>query len=314
MMRRLAAPVLSALLLTALLAAGGCSDPAPPERAGARPASAPSGDTPRYVAVARGRIDVEGGLLKLSAQTAGVVAGVDVHDGDTVERGQVLATLQSDDARDAVEVALGRLEQAQAQVALVDTQANQARQLATTLASAAAAGAETGQNATDAASRVRQLQAREAAARAAVTVARGELDAARHALARHTLRAPVAGQITDVAVQPGESVSPEGAPMFTLLPDSPRIIVAELDGDFAAAVNRGMRADVVLDGDTETVIGGARVTVVGQVFGPSGLEDDPAQRTSTRTVKCRLRFDEPTRLRIGQRVLVRFLPAHAAGR
>ena len=73
-----------------------------------------------------------------------------------------------------------------------------------------------------------------------------------------------------------------------------------------------MQAKVVLDDDSEHPVGMAHVTVVGQVFGPSTLEEDPSLRANIRTVKCRLRFDSPQSLRVGQRVLVRFLPDRGA--
>jgi multidrug resistance efflux pump len=115
--------------------------------------------------------------------------------------------------------------------------------------------------------------------------------------------------VVEVHVQPGETVSPQSGPLFTLLPDSPRIVVAELNSDYASAVHAGMQAQVVLDSDAESVVGNAHVVRVGKVFVPSTLEEDPTLRTNTRTVTCVLHFDKPTSLRIGQRVLVRIMAA-----
>lgn len=267
----------------------------------------------RYVAVARGSIDVEGGMLPLSSAVAGVVAEVRAHDGDAVHKGQVLATLDASDARAAVEVAQGKLQQAQAQARMVALKLKAARQRAKTLAEAAAAGADAGQNAADAESAASELAAQQAAAAADVKVARGEYQRARHALALHTLRAPVDAQVTQVQVQPGESVSAQSGPLFTLLPDTRRIVTAEVNSDFVGRIHKGMQAQVVLDDDSEHPVGKAHVIVVGQVFGPSTLEEDPSLRANIRTVKCRLRFDAPQSLRVGQRVLVRFLPdTHAS--
>jgi hypothetical protein len=51
---------------------------------------------------------------------------------------------------------------------------------------------------------------------------------------------------------------------------------------------------------------------VGKVFGPATLEDDPGVRANARTVDCVLVLDRPSSLRVGQRVLVRFLPDKTA--
>jgi RND family efflux transporter MFP subunit len=294
------------LLLACTALVSGCG------RGKAAQAPKHDGEVAQYVAVSRGTIAVEGGLLPLSAAVPGVVDAVKVHVGDHVHDGQVLATLKSGDARAAVDIARGRLAQAQAQAQLIALQLKAARQRARTLQQAAAAGADAGQDATDAASKADQLAARSAAAKAAVTVARGTLEQARHALERHTLRAPLAAQVSEVHVQPGESVSAQSGPLFTLLPDAPRIVEAEINSDYVAKVHKGMRAQIVLNDDNDEPVGTARVTFVGQVFGPSKLAEDPSVRANTRTVQCRLRFDHPQALRIGQRVLVRFLPGHGA--
>jgi multidrug resistance efflux pump len=294
-----------AFILAALIALSGCGkDQATPPVA---PATAS-----RYVAVARGSIDVEGGMLPLSSAVAGVVTGVDAHVGNRVHQGQTLATLDAGDARAALDIAKGKLEQAKAQAHMIALRLEAARHRAHTLAEAAAAGADAGQNAANAGNQASELAANQAAADAEVKVARGQLEQAKHALALHTLRAPVAAKVTQVQVQPGESVSPQSGPLFTLLPDAPRIVTAEVNSDFVGRIHKGMRAKVVLDNDIEHPVGMAHVTVVGQVFGPSTLEEDPSLRANIRTVKCRLRFDSPQSLRVGQRVLVRFLPdSHA---
>ncbi len=292
------------LALASVLTGCGHGEAEPP------PASADAAAS--YLAVARGSIEVDGGMLPLSAAVSGVVARVDVHVGDHVKSGQPMAQLQDQTARAAVSIARGRLEQARADARLVDVQLKAARARARTLAEAAAAGAGAGQNARDAATHVEQLKARGAAAEAAVSVARGQLQQAQRALDLHTVRAPMAAQVTEANVQPGESVSAGTGSLFTLLPDAPRIVVAEINSRYVERIHAGMQAKVVLDNDDEQVVGNARVTDVGQVFGPSTLEQDPSERVGTRTVKCRLRFDHPHALRIGQRVLVRFETPKAA--
>ncbi|MEN6539412.1 MAG: HlyD family efflux transporter periplasmic adaptor subunit, partial [Mizugakiibacter sp.] len=136
------------------------------------------------------------------------------------------------------------------------------------------------------------------------------LAAARAALALRTLRAPVAGRIARRAVQPGATVSAQSAQaLFELLPDRPRIVRAELNEAFVAAVHPGMRAEVTVDGDDpRATVVPAQVLRVGLVFGPSRLADDAAQDSDARAVDCVLALQRDPGLRIGQRVLVRILP------
>ena len=115
------------LLLACTALVSGCG------RGKAAQAPKQKGSVAQYVAVSRGTIAVEGGLLPLSAAVPGVVDAVKVHVGDHVHDGQVLATLKSGDARAAVDIARGKLAQAQAQAQLIALQLKAARQHARTL-------------------------------------------------------------------------------------------------------------------------------------------------------------------------------------
>ncbi|KRE88420.1 secretion protein HlyD [Frateuria sp. Soil773] len=284
---------LPALLLAGLLAA--CSRENPP------PPAAPDAG---YAAVARGRIDVEGGLLSLGMPRDGVLAEVDVREGDQVRRGQQLAALDGAPARLAVEGAQAELEQAQAQAKLLAGKLAAARQRAQRLEAAARAGAGDGQSADDARAALAELDGQQQVARAAAAMAAQKLAAARYELAQRSLRAPIDADVVRVSAQPGAAVSPQAA-VFTLLPRTPRIVRAELSEAYVGAVKPGMPAQVSAESD-DGHAWGAHVLRVGQVVGPASLEDDPQLRADTRTVECVLGFDQPQALRIGQRVLVRF--------
>ena len=89
-------PPFPLLVLAAALALAACSrDDTAGKPKQAQPASP-------YAAVARGKIDIEGGLLKLSVPRDGVVAEVQVHEGDQVRKGQLLAMLDTEPAKLAV--------------------------------------------------------------------------------------------------------------------------------------------------------------------------------------------------------------------
>jgi multidrug resistance efflux pump len=232
------------LALGAAWLLGGCSQPSDAPAGAAAPVA-------RYAAVARGRIDIEGGLLALSMPREGVLATVAVHEGDSVKQGQLLAALDAVPAQLAVD--------------------------------------------------------------AAQDMATQKLQEARYELQQRSLHAPFDAQVVHVAAQPGASVSPGSGALFTLLPDKPRIVRAELNDSFVGAVHPGMPAEVSADSDRDGSHWAAHVLRIGQVYGPATLENDPQVRANARTVECVLTFDQPSSLRIGQRVVVRFdKPAGAA--
>lgn len=282
-----------------------------------RSADAPTGATAQpataYAAVARGKVDIEGGLLSLSMPREGTLARVAVHEGDHVRQGQLLAELDTRPATLAVEAAQAQLEQAQAQLKLLAIKQAAAKQRAQRLVAAAAAGAGDGQSADDAREAAAQVDADRQSAHAALSMASQKLDEARYELKQRSLLAPFDADVVQVSAQPGASVSPASGPLFTLLPQKPRIVRAELNDSFVGMIRPGMPAEVVADSDGDHVRWSAHVLRIGQVYGPASLENDPQVRANARTVECVLAFDQPDQtrdLRIGQRMMVRF--GHAA--
>jgi len=291
-----------ALALTCLLA--GCSRSADESTNATAPPAA-------YAAVARGKVDIEGGLLTLSMPREGTLAKVAVHEGDHVKQGQLLAALDTQPATLAIEAAQAQLEQIQAQLKLIAVKQVGAKQRAQRLAAAVAAGAGDGQSADDAREAAAQLDAEQQSTRAALSMASQKLDEARYELKQRSLLAPFDADVVQVSAQPGASVSPTSGPLFTLLPQKPRIVRAELNDSFVGVIQPGMPAEVVPDSGRDDTRWSAHVLRIGRVYGPATLENDPQVRANARTVECVLAFDEPTsdqtkNLRIGQRVMVRF--------
>lgn len=292
---------LSPLRLTAvvvLLLVGGCSQNGSP--------TSTASVAPAYAAVARGRIEIDGGLLSLDAPREGTLASVRVHEGDNVTKGETLATMETQPAMLQVAAAKAGLAQARAESSLLTGKLVIAKQQAQRLSAAAKAGAGDGQSADLARGTVSELEASKAAADATVDMAQQKLDGARYELGMRTLRAPIDARISRLLAQVGAHVSPQSGPLFTLLPKTPPIVRAELSESMVNAVKVGMPATVSTDGGGSDLSWPAHVLRIGSVVGPSTLEDDPQQRLNARTVSCVLTFDQPQNVRIGQRVLVRF--------
>jgi multidrug resistance efflux pump len=258
-----------------------------------------------YLAMARGQVDVEGGLIRVVAARDGRVEQVHVEDGDNVKQGDVLALLDQRQARIAVGVAEANLAQANAQVGVLKAKLAPAGEQARRVGEAANAGAATGQSADDAGTALAVLKAEIAAAEAAARVAREHVEEAHAERDARSVTAPAAGRIVRRSVHIGDMVAVQsGGELFQLLPDRPRIVRAELNEAYVDLIKPGMRAEVVRDSDQGNAVP-AEVLRVGEVFGPSRLTDDPVERAGAHDVECVLRL-EGGDFRIGQRVLVRF--------
>jgi macrolide-specific efflux system membrane fusion protein len=274
----------------------------PADRAPAVPAS-----TPGYVAIARGQVDVEGGLIRINAPRDGVLSQVHGEPGSTVKAGDVLAVLDLHQSELAAGIAQAELDQADAHTAALRARVAGLKQRADRAHEAAQAGAAAAQSADDASQALAELNAEIGEAAATVAAAQQRLKQARHEIEIRTLRAPVSGRVVARNAHAGDVVSAQSATaLLTLLPDAPRIVRAELNEAFVAKVAPGMGADIVAEAGSDKVYK-ATVTRIGDVFGPSKLVEDAQEASDTRDVECILQL-QSDELRVGQRVQVRFRP------
>ena len=75
---------------------------------------------PVYVASGKGRIDIEGGVIRLAAQRDGIIARVHAEEGERVQAGQRLAELDHETARRQLALAEAELGEARAALARVE--------------------------------------------------------------------------------------------------------------------------------------------------------------------------------------------------
>ncbi|MDI1252829.1 HlyD family efflux transporter periplasmic adaptor subunit [Thermomonas sp.] len=255
--------------------------------------------------VVRGRIDIEGGEVSLTTLIDGVIAGVAVHEGEHVAKGQVLVMIDATAARIDEELAQAHLSGAQSRIRLGQARVAAAKTRAARLMTAAKMDAGDGQSADDSREVLAQAVGELDSAQSGVRTARAELERARYVLSQHVLHAPADGQVLRVTAEPGLHVAAQGASLLTLLPDKARIIRAELSEDAISDIAIGQSARVLSDDGRQTPLGTAHVLRIAPVYGPSTLQEDPQQRINERSVECVLALDGPTLLRVGRRVLVR---------
>lgn len=138
---------------------------------------------------------------ELAFAVSGRVARVAVEVGDTVKRGQVLATLDT-------QPMAAQLAAAQAELARIDAQRAEVQQRLERVRRAQAGGAVSG-------GELAAVQAEAAALDAAQRAAAAQRDAAAWSLEQATLRAPMDGTVALRALEPGQVGGP-GAPVMVL--------------------------------------------------------------------------------------------------
>jgi len=296
--RLLAALISAFALIGATFLLSGCSDSAQAQ-ATATPAS--------QTAYARGRVDIEGGLIRLAGSTDGLIQSVHVEEGDLVQAGQVLAVIDDRQPRLALAVSTASLGETRAAVETLRVRLAAATREADRVRPLAAAEATPRREAEQAADLVAQLQAELAAAQAAVVTAEARVKADEYQVDQRSIRAPLDGRIVKRTARPGDGVSTLNVtPLFVFAPNMPRIVRADLDERFVDRVKVGQAAEVVIDNDgTRTV--SARILRVSDVFGVKTPTGEPGERLDLRVVECVLSIEDQT-VRLGQRVLVKIIP------
>jgi multidrug resistance efflux pump len=266
-----------------------------------------------YAAVADGKADVDGGVISVAARTAGIVREVDVQEGDTVTKGEVLARQEDDAPRIAADTAAANLAQARAQIALTLVQIATARREYDRLKPLVASRFVAAQSFDQARDVIDNAQATLQAQQAGVAVAQTQLSQARYSLEQTIIRAPANGRIVRRYANPGAGASTLNVtPMFDLEPAGQRIVRAEVAEAAEPFVTVGEPVRIVPEADQAKSFPG-KVLRRAAVFGARKLQsDDPSERTDERVVEVVVSADNAPFL-IGQRVLVKFLkPGFAA--
>jgi HlyD family secretion protein len=296
--RHLTALVIALTLCGATAFLSGCSD-----NAHAQETATPAAQT----AYARGRVDIEGGLISLASSNDGLIQSVQVEEGDRVQAGQVLAVIDDRQARLALAISNASLAEARAAVETIRVRLAAATREAGRLQPLAAVQATPRREADQARDLAEQLQAELAAAQAAVVTAEARVRADEYQVNQRSIRAPLDGRIVKRTVRPGDGVSTLNVtPLFVFAPDMPRIVRADLDERFVDRVKVGQAAEVVIDNDGTRTIS-ARILRVGDVFGVKTPTGEPGERLDLRVVECVLSIEDQT-VRLGQRVLVKIIP------
>ena len=266
-------------------------------------------DSKRWVALARGAVDLPGGLIQITAPREGLIESVAVREGEKITKNDVLALQNTDSTRLAIDIAANELSEASAANSLGKVRLENSTRDFHRIEALAASHLASVQDREHARDALAELRAQLTQQDAAVESAKAKLAAATYESSLRTIRSPIDGTVIHVGIQPGETVNNLVVkPIFLLAPAGARIVRAELEENALPDIQVGQKAEIVSEERTETPVT-AHVERIGQIFNASiPSVDEPSQRQDRHVVECILTLDSDSTLILGQRVLVRFLP------
>ena len=310
-MKRVLLPLLAAASLAALAACGGPPPGGPgggPPGAGIDPKSI---NTP-YAAISAGKVDIEGGLVDVAARAPGIVKEVLVQEGDKVVEGQVLALQEDDDSRLSRNRVAAQLQQAEAQLPILEVQLDAAIREEARLKRLTSEDAASIQAYEQAQDRTKQLEAQVAAQRTSISLVRAQLAEANYQVELHVIRAPADGTIVRRYANPGSGASTFSVTaMFQLQPSALRIVRAEVEERSINAVKVGQKVEIVPESDQTASYPGVVIRIAGVMGSRKLRSDDPSERADERVVEVVVDAESAPVL-VGQRVLAKFLKDGAA--
>jgi len=260
-----------------------------------------------YLAFARGRIDVEGGLVSIAAKKDGIITAVMVEENSKVKKGQILCRqddtaerLNLDHCKALVAEAERRIEKLRVTQEAAQREHKRNQQLVRNNAISSREFDE----------RCDSLKASETElgiAMAEAQTARTNQAIAEYDIEQRVVRAPADGSILRCDVRPGYGTTSSSnvTRLFVFVPELPFIVRAEVEEKFVRKIKPGMTAEVIPDAD-ESKSYPATVVSISNYLGPKRLGlDDPKENVDVKTAECILKIAEKD-LILQQRVLVKF--------
>jgi RND family efflux transporter MFP subunit len=242
----------------------------------------------------------------VAAEITGKVVAVLVEEGNVVKEGQVVARLDSVLAEHDLALANSRIESAEAAIAAVSADLDDAQRIVTRAKVLAEKKAMSEADLTKAEARAGVLSAQLRQYQAQYETAR--LDAARNAtvLDKHQIRAPFDGIVVDKSAQPGEMISPMSVGGFTrtgicTVVDMDSIeIEVDVNEAFIGRVEAGGAVNAVVDAYPDWTIPAYVIAIV------------PTANREKATVRVRIGFrQKDPRILPDMAVKVTFLEAMA---
>jgi RND family efflux transporter MFP subunit len=259
----------------------------------------PAPPTPNRIAqvIAEGHVSARPGAeVRIGTDLDGVVASMRVKEQDRVQRGQLLATLDTSERLAERAEAEARVREAEADITLHQAQVQRFESLA-----------QSGIASREEADRPRRdldaARARKASAQA--TVRRVEAT-----LARARFHAPIDGIVLHRPLDPGETVA-SGGEILTVANLDRIWVEAEVDEFDVSRITLGQPAEITAEGFDGRTWQGTVVEIPDQLTSRRLKPQDPGKPVDTRVLLVKVSFtndgaSSADRLKLGQRVSISF--------
>ncbi len=262
---------------------------APPSPVGAAAAGSPAEVAAERVA-AEGRLTTyPGAEVLVGSEVAGTIVDLPVAEKQLVRKGQLIALLRADDLAAQLAEAAARVVESEAEIRLAEAERDRALSLY-------AQKVDTASRRDKAERDLAVANARRATASAAVTRLEAEI-------AKRRIVAPIAGVVIVRHVDAGESI--EARAGIVTIADLSRVrIEAEVDEFDAGKLVVGSAVSIAAEGYGSARWRGTVEEIPDSVQGRRLKPQDPGKPADTRVLLVKIRLDEPTPLKLGQRVEV----------
>jgi RND family efflux transporter MFP subunit len=282
-MRKILYPALVILLLAATVAQVSATR----DVRASKPFQQAKIETPRVVAEGR-LVSYPGAEVTVGTDMGGTIEKLNVDEKDTVRRGDVLAIIRADDTRAALAESRARVGEAEADIRLFELEVERAKNLWQQDVGSKQAWEKA----------LRDLDA----ARARRASARAEVTRLEAVVAKTVITAPIDGVVITRWSHAGETIA-AGERLVTIADLKRTRVEAEVDEFDAARVHNGGAVTIKAEGWNQAWRGTIEEipdTVVNRRLKPQ----DPSKPIDTRVLLVKIAFDEPTPLKLGQRVEV----------
>ena len=239
----------------------------------------------------------------VAAEITGKVVEVFIDEGMTVTEGQVVARLDSVLAERDYELARSRVETADAAIAAITADLEDATRIMTRIQTLSQKNFATDADLTKAQARVGVLSAQLRQAQSQFETAKIDARRSGSMLDKHQIRAPFAGVVVDRSAQPGEMISPMSVGGYTrtgicTIVDMDSIeIEVDVNEAFIGRVVAGGAVNAMLDAYPDWTIPASVIAIV------------PTANREKATVRVRIRFEKKDpRILPDMAVKVNFLP------
>lgn len=235
-----------------------------------------------------------GAEVVVGAELAGTITRVLVQEKSLVHYGDMLIELCGDEIRALAEEAVARVNEADAELTLLEQDQARLNRLP-----------EKQPGQAEARDRIKARWAAARARRAAVVAGYRRVEAE---FARTRVRSPIDGVVVSRTVNPGETVN-LGTPLLRIVDLTRLRIEAEIDEYDIPRCVPGSTATITAPGHTGTSWPGIVEEIADSLIPRRIRPEDPGRLTDTRVLPVRITLKEGTPLKLGQRVEVKIVEA-----